>query len=518
MYLRFVLALIVCCTFVFNAASATQRVRPTAAVNVDWPAYNNDSTSDRYVSLDTINTSNVSGLHTICTLNLGQQLNFQNGPIVVGGVLYVTTSNQTVAVNATTCSLIWTNTHTISKTLARTNRGAAYADGMLFRGFGDGHVIAINATTGATVWDQKVIASGSLEYISGAPVTWNTAVIVGTAGGESGQACHVFALDHSTGAVTWTQQTVPNVGSPNAKTWKGATHIAGGATWSSFTIDPSTGKLYVPVGNPGPDFDDRDRLGRNLYTVAVMEFDLSTGAFDRAMQFDAQDVHDWDQAATPAVVMLSNGIKTELVAGKDGYLRSVAVKTFEQAWQTPITTIKNAAAPISPTGTHYCPEGAVYWNGAAYSPATGLAYVNSADRCVTIEREATPAPYVPGQPWLGSADGYGQRDPKVSGWLSAVNATTGAVAWTYHATLPLLAGVTPTAGGLVFTADLSGNVLAFNAASGALLATVSTGMPVGGGVISYAVNGVQYVAVAAGMASSSFGTGNPASAIVILGI
>jgi alcohol dehydrogenase (cytochrome c) len=515
---RFVFALLVCFSVLLGAATATQRTLIPASGNVDWPAYNNDSMSDRYVSLDAINTSNVSGLHTICTLNLGRQLNFQSGPIVVDGVLYATTSNQTIAIDATTCAVLWTNTYALSQALARTNRGAAYANGLLFRGFGDGHVIAISAATGATVWNQDVIASGSLEFITGAPATWNTSVIVGTAGGEGGQACHVLALDQSTGALVWMQQTVPNLGSTNAKTWKGATHIAGGATWSSFTIDPTTGDLYVPVGNPGPDFDDRDRLGRDLYTVAVMEFNATTGAFLRSMQFDPQDVHDWDQAATPTVAMLANGSKIALVAGKDGYLRSVDAKSLAQLWQTPITTIENATAPIVPAGTHYCPEGAVYWNGAAYSPATGLAYVNAADHCVTVELEATPAPYVPGKTWLGSADGYGRRDPTVSGWLSAVNATTGAVAWTYHATRPLISGVTPTAGGLVFTADLLGNVLAFNASSGALLAKVATGLPVGGGVISYAVAGTQYVAVSAGLASGNFGTGNPASAIVILGL
>jgi len=109
------------------------------------------------------------------------------------------------------------------------------------------------------------------------------------------------------------------------------------------------------------------------------------------------------------------------------------------------------------------------------------------------------------------------RDARRSGWLSAVNATTGVVAWRYHSTLPLVAAVTPSSGGLLFTADLLGNVLAFNAATGALLASVPTALPVGGGVITYEVSGRQYVATAAGM-TGNFATPKANTAVVVLGI
>jgi alcohol dehydrogenase (cytochrome c) len=469
--------------------------------------------SDRYVNISTINHANVSGLHVICSGSLGTPTSFQSGPIVVGGTLYVTESTQTFALNAATRKKAWVNTYAHGGV---TNRGAAYAGGLLFRGFGDGHVSAINAATGATVWNRSVIGAGSLEFISAAPIVWQSTVIIGTANGDSGQLCHVLALDQKTGRLVWSAQTVPDPGAPLAKTWKGATHIAGGATWTSFTIDPATGALYVPVGNPGPDYDIRDRLGSNLYTNSVLEMSAATGTLARAMQLVPQDAHDWDQAATPAVVTLAGGTKIALVAGKDGYLRSVDLKTFTQHWQRAITTIANAAAPIVTTGTHFCPGGGVFWNGAAYSPATGLAYVNAVDWCRTVYLEPKPVPYVPGKGWFGSSNVV--KDSARSGWLSAVNASTGAVLWNYHSTLPLLAGVTPTSGGLVFTADLLGNVLAFNASSGALLRKVATGLPVGGGVISYAVSGKQYVAVAAGMYDTGFTTTKVNPAIVVLGL
>ncbi len=453
-------------------------------------------------------------LHVVCSATVGTPQPFESGPIVVGGVLYVTTSNQTFALNAATCKQLWVNTNAASS--GYPNRGAAYAGGLIFRGFPNGHVGALNATTGTSVWDRSAIAAGSLEFITGAPIVWKSMVIIGTAGGENGQMCHVVALDQRTGNVLWSAQTVPNPGSTAAATWKGATHIAGGASWTSLTVDPQTGMLYVPVGNPGPDYDSRNRTGSNLYTNAVLEINPSTGAFVRAMQFVLQDNHDWDQAATPAVITLPSGTRIALVGGKDGYLRSIDVNTFAQHWSTAVTTISNATAPITTSGTHFCPQGGVVWNGAAYAPTTALAYVNAVDSCSTVYLEAKPVSYVKGKSWLGSSNVV--VDAARSGWLSAIDATTGAARSTYHSSKPLVAGVTPTAGGLVFTADLSGNVLAFNATTGTLLRTVATNLPVGGGVISYQVAGTQYVAAAAGMYNYDFVTPKSTPTVVVLGL
>ncbi len=518
MHRRHLLAAGIFCALVAAGALGANGPAKSAGPTVDWPAYNNDPAADRYSALSQITPANVSGLHVVCSAQLGAQISFQSGPIVVAGVLYVTTSNQTIAIDATTCATRWTNVYPLPKNVTHTNRGAAYANGTIYRGFADGHVIAIDATTGTTIWNQRVIAAGSLEIISGAPVAWKTSLIVGTANGDSGQACHVIALDAATGGALWSVQTVPNVGAPPAKTWRGASRIAGGATWTSFSIDPSTAKLYAPVGNPGPDYDIRKRSGANLYTDAVLEMSAATGHVTRTMQFDPQDPHDWDQSAAPAIVTLANGTSVALVAGKDGYLRSVALANFAPLWQTAITTIRNATAPIVVGGTHFCPAGAVFWNGPAYSPVTGLAYVNSADWCKTVDLSPTPQPYVPGQAWLGTSNGEGVKDAAQSGWLNAVNATTGAMAWRYHSSKPLVAGVTPTAGGIVFTADLLGNVLALNAASGVLLQSIATGLPVGGGIVTYAVGGTQFVAVAAGMVSGNFGTPQNNSAVIVLGL
>jgi alcohol dehydrogenase (cytochrome c) len=213
---------------------------------------------------------------------------------------------------------------------------------MLFRGFPDGHVIAIDASTGRTLWNQSIIAAGSHEFISAAPLAWNGSIVIGTGNGDNAVICHVAALDQASGKILWTIATITS-----GKTWKGAQHLAGGATWTSFSVDAATGKLYVPVGNPGPDYDTRLRKGANLNTNSVLELDPATGALLRGLQVIPNDFHDWDQAAAPAIVTLKSGGKIMLTAGKDGYLRGVNLATFASIWKTPVTTISNATAPIT---------------------------------------------------------------------------------------------------------------------------------------------------------------------------
>jgi alcohol dehydrogenase (cytochrome c) len=517
--MRIVLITGIFCSALFAIMAAD--VRPTLGSGsgyVNWPSDNDTVTSNRFASSTQITKSTVSTLHVVCSAALGQISRFQSGPIVVNGIIYVTSATQTYAINGTTCAILWTNSYAAGGAGGATNRGAAYANGVLFRGFSSGAVMAINASTGATIWTQNVLGSGSLEYVSAAPIVWKSSVVIGTANGDNGQMCHVMALDQSTGRIIWSDQLVPGVGTPDGKTWKGATRIAGGATWTSFSIDPATAKLYVPVGNPGPDFDSRLRKGANLYTNSVLELEPATGALVRGFQFVPQDVHDWDQASAPAIVTLANAQKVMLAAGKDGYLRSVSLASNTQLWKTAVTKIVNANAPITVKGTHYCPSGGVHWNGPSYSSTSGLVYVNAVNQCKTVTLSATPQPYVPGQAWLGTPNGYGVVDSTSSGFVTAVNAMTGAVVWQVPTATKLYAGITSTAGGVVFSADLNGTIYAFDDTTGTVLKTISTGEPLGGGLVSYAVNGTQYIAAAAGLNVPILGAPNGNSSIVVLGI
>jgi alcohol dehydrogenase (cytochrome c) len=170
-----------------------------------------------------------------------------------------------------------------------------------------------------------------------------------------------------------------------------------------------------------------------------------------------------------------------------------------------VTTIDNVAAPPTEAGTRFCPgvNGGVEWNGPSYSPGEGLLFVGAIDWCTTV-RTMHPDSLRgrDGLPWTGSADRFkpfGTPDSTRRGWLTAVAVSDGSVRWKYASPTPLVAGVTSTAGGLVLTGDLDGNVLALDAGQGTVRWRDSTGLPIGGGVVTYLAAGRQHIAVAAGL-------------------
>ena len=506
--------------FAFVAVFSFTAFRVASAAAVDWPGYNNDPASTRYSTLATIARANVRGLHRICSVSLGSLRAFESGPIGVGGIVYVTTGAYTFAIDGSSCRKLWTNAYAPATSNDGPNRGVAYASGRLFRGTLDGHVLAIDAKTGRTIWNRTIVPSGSYAVFDAAPIVANGLVVIGSASGDGGEPGVLYALDPSSGAVRWSVRTVPTDGSAAANaSWSGATHIAGGTTWTSYTYDATTDRVYASLGNPGPDFYGDVRKGANLPTDTLAAFDALTGKNSFAVQVEGHDVHDYDLGAAPALAKLASGAAYAIVAGKDGYVRAIDTGSGRVVWSTADTTISNTSAPIVPSGTHFCPglDGGTLWNGPAYSARTKAAYVDSVDRCSTIDLATAPPTYVPGRPWLGSSNGYGAFDASATGHLTSVDAATGRVRWTYHAPTPLVAGVTATAGGLVFAADLRGTFYAFNDTTGALLKTVPLGLPVAGGIATYgATTGKQFVAVAAG---DPWGTTGTASATIeILGL
>jgi alcohol dehydrogenase (cytochrome c) len=212
------------------------------------------------------------------------------------------------------------------------------------------------------------------------------------------------------------------------------------------------------------------------------------------------------------------------VAGKDGYLYVLDRKLTDVKYKIPVTTISNADAPITIEGTRFLPgtQGGVEWNGPAYSPHLNALFVPSIDWASTVKLGNPDSlnNAKPGKIFVGSSNGFGDLDPvdKSSGWITALNAETGEVLWKYHAPKPMLAAVTPTASGLLFTGDLDGNLLVFDAASGKMLLKKKVGGPIGGGIITYSIDGKQYLAVATGLNSNLFKTafGRPSVAIYSL--
>ena len=308
---------------------------------------------------------------------------------------------------------------------------------------------------------------------------------------------------------------------PGADSWPAdPTRIrTGGGMYTSFALDPPTGAIYAPSGNPGPDFAGDYRPGKNLYTSSVVQLDARTGELRNFHQFVEHDVHDWDVAASPVLYTSKGGQNLVAVGGKDGYLYGLDRNLSNVNFRVAVTTHENVDAPLTAAGTRFCPgtQGGVNWYGPAYSPLRNALYVGTVDWCTVIKGASGEIPaHKYGAPFLGSQNAFGDSDPKVkSGWAYAVDANSGAVLWKYHAALPMASGLTPTAGGVLFAGTLEGDLLAFDDATGKILFKTRTAGPIGGGIATYAVKGKQFVAVASGMKNAIMKTDSGPATVII---
>jgi PQQ-dependent dehydrogenase (methanol/ethanol family) len=524
------------CAAVLVAAAATAAAGQRAAdpQPTDWPSYNRTPSSDRFSPLAQINKSNVSRLKQLCVFDVNVDTNFQTGPIVIGRTLYATTDKEIFAIDADTCRQVWRVREEGPSVGLQVNRGAAYLDGRLFRGTGDGDLLAYDAATGKKLWTTHLADRSKGESIPSVPTGWNGLIFTGTAGSETyGFTGRLYALEAATGKVVWETYTVPTTAAQpgNEKmqaqakaTWGNAdgVPVTGGGTWSTFTLDPEKALLYVPVGNPGPDFITDVRAGANLYTNSILVLDAKTGIYRNHYSLVPADFHDWDLAAAPVLVTTKGGKRIVAGAPKDGLLHVYDVTTDRKLYATAITTRENEDVPLSTTPTRFCPGagGGTEWNGPAYSPDTNLFYDGTVDWCVTVALDRAELTKKAGQTWTGTelANQFGKRDLNWSGWLTATDADTGQVKWRFHASAPVLSGVTPTKGGLVFAGDMDEHAYAFDADTGKVLwKTDLPGAP-GGGVITYVVDGKQRVAFIAGTRSRVFPVSASSAKIVIFGL
>lgn len=514
-------------------AAAPSTAAPGAGAETpagDWPTYNGPLAGDRYSPLTQITAANVGQLRRVCAFDAAEAVNFQSGIVAVKGVLYFTLFNHTYAVDGATCQQKWKHSRPEPDTFLMVNRGVAYSDGRLFRGTGDAHVVAIDAADGRQLWDVSIGNPKLGESAPLAPIAWNGLVFAGNAGGDNfGVSGRIYALDAATGRTVWQFNTIPDSG-PARATWPKASPEnppGGGATWTSYALDERAGILYVPAGNPSPDFASALRPGDNLYTNALLALDAKTGRLLSYVQPIKNDYHDWDLSAPPVLFTSRSGRALVAAGAKDGYLyaidrSAVTVRADGEPDATQLVvrakmlaaTRDNVDAPFSTEReTRFCPgvQGGIEWNGPGYHPGLGLLFVNAIDWCTWVKMQPLAAMKgAPGAPWTGAepADGwlFGRHDPvdQWKGWITAFDAETGAVKWKLQTPKPMVAAITPTAGGVVFTGDLDGNVRAYDAATGTVLWQDATGKAIGGGVISYATAGKQHIAVAAGLNAATW--------------
>ena len=522
------------CWTLANAAEST------APGSNDWPGYNRTLTAERFATLDTINTRNVGSLKVVCSYDLGRQSAFESDLVEVDHALFGTTGHDTFSIDPDTCKENWRAHEDFAMDPAQANRGLAWADGRVFRGTDDGRVLAYEARSGKRLWATTIADAAKGEAVQAAPIAWNGLVFIGNGGGDNkGVKGRMYALDANDGHVVWEFYLVPKAEQDFARgaeaplpagnittSWKNAPGfpISGGTTAASYTLDPASGLLYVPVGNPAPAFAGKDRDGDNLYTGSIVVLDAKSGAYQRHVQIVKRDFHGRG-VTTPPLLFTSKGNHGLMaIASKDGFLHVVDPASGHVRYSRPMTRAFNNDTPITPKGTRFCPgtQGGANWNGPAFDPANNLLFTGEVDWCTTVRSESTDAlTNTPvGHAWTGSPDGFGKMDDPKSwgGWMTASDADSGLRKWQVKTPFPLLGGITPTAGGLLFFGDIGGNFYAYAAASGKKLWSHKLDGAIAGGVITYDSGAGQRIAVAAGMTSPTWPTPKVDASIVVFGL
>ncbi|HVY05610.1 MAG TPA: PQQ-binding-like beta-propeller repeat protein [Burkholderiales bacterium] len=487
----------------------TQEELNHAADSTEWLLPNHDYAGVRYVNLDQVTPDNAAQLRPVCAFQGADFNRALNNPIVYGGVMYVTTLYSTFALNPATCKVKWKHEWKPKGKEGNgsiKNRGVAIKDGRLVRGTQDGWLFALDAETGKQLWELKAANTDNFEALSINPVIFEDLVIIGPSGSESGIKGWIGAFRLADGQPAWRFNTVPGDGEPGADTWgdTDARLHGGGGIWTTPALDVEKGQLYVAVGNPAPDMLGVVRPGTNLYTNSIVVLDARTGALVWHKQAVPHDTHDWDVPVTAPLfrAKLDGGDRDVVtLAAKDGLLRLVDRGNQEVLYTVPVTTRSNFEAEITEQGIYVCPGllGGVEWSVPAYSPRLDMMVVPAVDWCGTFKKDEE-ARFVAGQQYMGGAFTYDPVD-KSTGWLTAIKATTGEPLWKYHSARPMLASLTATSGDMLFTGELTGDFLAMDARSGEVKYRYSGGGSIIGGVISYAVDGKQYVAAVSGNAA-----------------
>lgn len=529
----------------FNGANAATAVRSAPPDDGLWPSYNKTLASDRFSSLKEIDRENAGRLKVLCTYDTGQYTGFNSGLVMVNGALLFATEYDTFSIDPITCRENWRKHESYTPATPQgVNRGVAYLDGRVFRGTQDGRVLAYDFKNGERLWETAIGDPKKSESAPAAPIAWNGLVFIGNAGGDfKGVKGRMYALDAATGRIVWEFYLVPKqpgdptrgpqgARSPNTSSWDVASgsSISGGATWTSYTLDPEAGLLYVPAGNPAPDFAAMLRGGENHYSNSVVVLDARTGAYRTHFKVLPKDWHDWDVSGAPALVTTTAGKRMMLVAPKDGHLYGFDLDTKERLYRVPVTSIENADVPFSADrGVHFCPGsvGGAEWNGPAYDPQNNLVLIGEVEWCTTVRVEPNKeieetAKFTPwsGEDSINPFNVWGRPDPvfQWAGWLYAVDADNGRWRWRAKTNYPVQSGVTPTGGGLVLFGDMGGNFYALDVGTGRKLWGAKIGGAIGGGVITFATSKGQRIAAATGLTEVLWPTEITTAKISILGL
>jgi alcohol dehydrogenase (cytochrome c) len=514
--------------------AGAQSLDPSSILHRDvkaWPTYSGDYKGQRFSPIAQINTSNVHKLVQAWSAKLPGEVTHSGGVgttvaplgrvsgsiVQVDGVLFVTTPDNVWSLDAATGKVNW---HYQWKTRGGThigNRGVGVWRDRVFFETPDNYLVALSAKTGEEVW-HKEIASFDLQYFSTmAPHVIGDHLLVGT-GNDLDEPGMLQSFNPQTGDVEWTWYATPTKkGDAGLETWASldASSHGGGNVWVNGSYDPETHLYIFGTGNPSAAFTSQLRgPGANLYTCSTVAVNVDTGKLAWYYQTSPHDTHDYDSAQTQVLVdgtWQGKPRKLVMTMARNGYffvldrvtgehlLTSKMFASTNWAEETldakgapvriPAKDFDFAGALVSPST-----QGIVNWQPPAYSPQTGLFYVNTSETWEMFYLATTDP-----RGAMGLGGEQLMNLPSNGGWLLAIDYTTGKPRWKHRypgVTGGLAAGVMTTAGHLLFAPDVHGNLIAYNAATGRQL--WHQHISASNAPETFVLNGKQYVLAAGG--------------------
>ena len=499
----------------------------------NWLTYSGTYSSARHSGLDQITVMNVDDLELQWVFQAQSLQQFETTPLVVDGIMYLTEApNTVVALDAKLGRVFWIYEHTPAPEsrpcCGRVNRGLAILGNILFMTTIDAQLIAIDVISGRPVWTTSVADTGYAMTL--APLIVKDKVVVGVAGGEYGIRGFISAYNAATGDEVWRFYTVPGPGEPGHETWQGDDWQHGGApAWLTGSYDPDVDLIYWGTGNPGPDWNPAQRPGDNLYSDSVVALDPDTGELEWYFQFTPNDPYDYDSVQIPVLVdyPANDGsvLKLMLWGNRNGFFyvldrttgRFINGQPFiDLNWADGLDDNGRPIMTPQPPGATTFPgvQGGTNWYSPSYSPSTRLFYLSAWKGYGSVftpaEVEYRPGRIFlggrPGNPMQGGANVPGLQRGPINNWTEAagrgaviaIDPATGEEQWTFEMSDVTSSGILTTASDLLFTGGREGYFHALDARNGELLWKTTLGGQISNGPISYAVDGRQFVAVAAG--------------------
>ncbi|MEP6715685.1 MAG: PQQ-binding-like beta-propeller repeat protein [Terriglobia bacterium] len=496
---------------------------------VNWSTYNGDPGGNRFTRLSQITKLNVKRVAPRWIFTMPNVTGLEVTPVVVDGIMYVTSANECYALDAGSGRQIWhyqrpRTRGLIGNAAGGANRGVAVDGDKAYMVTDNAHLIALNRGDGTVAWETE-IADWKLNYnATSAPLVVGNLVIAGTAGGEEGARGFVAAYDKTSGKEAWRFWTVPLKGEPGSETWKGKGIDHGAAVaWFTGVYDAETDTVFWQTGNPGEDYNGDDREGDDLYSDCILALDAKTGKLKWHYQTTPHDLWDWDTTETPLVINANwQGQPRKLLVqgNRNGFFyvfdrvtgKLLLGKQFikELTWAAGIgpdgRPIMKPDQKPSEKGTRVCPsqDGATNWYSPSFNPATGLFYMQTNEKCSVYSKR--PQDFELGHAFLGGAQRV-DASPTPQRILRALDLRTGNVKWEIPqvGTANSWGGTIATATGLVFFGEDSGAFVAADATTGKVLWSFQTSQNWKGSPMAYQFDGKEYIGVAAGSTIMAFG-------------